>query len=91
MEAVNDFEKDNGAPDTILWNAASDQKSNSLQKFLDKIGTTLKVLEEGTPQENKSDKYIGLIIKEVQKYIKECNCPITFWAAKLNNEHTSTI
>ena len=91
MEAVNDFEKDNGAPDTILWNSASDQKQNSLQKFLDKIGTTFKVLEEGTPQENKSDKYIGLITKEVQKYIKECNCPITFCSAKLNNEHTSTI
>ena len=55
MESVNKFEKNNGAPDTIIWNAASEQKSNSQQKFLDKIGTILKVLEEGTPQENKYD------------------------------------
>ena len=44
MQDVKGFTKDIGAPDSIICDAASDQKSKSLRKFLVKIGTKLRVL-----------------------------------------------
>ena len=49
MQAVKKSAKDIGAPDAIIWDAASEQKSKSLQNLLGKICTTLIFLEEGTP------------------------------------------
>jgi hypothetical protein len=49
LQAVKEFAKEIGAPDAIICDAASEQKSKPLKKFLSEIGTTLRVLEEGTP------------------------------------------
>ena len=61
MQYVKGFTKDIGAPDSIICDAASDQKSKSLRKFLVKIGTELRFLAKGTPWSNKAKLYIGLI------------------------------
>eukprot|EP00957_Ditylum_brightwellii_P061424 4662282-Ditylum_brightwellii.AAC.1 len=49
MQAVKEFVKVVGAPDAIICNAAREQKSKSLKKFLGELGTTIRVLEERNP------------------------------------------
>ena len=91
LQAVKEFAKEIGAPDAIICDAASEQKSKPLRKFLGEIGTTLRVLEEGTPWANKAELYIGLIKEAVRKDMKDSNCPLTFWdycverRARINN------
>jgi hypothetical protein len=46
---------------------------------LGEIGTTLRVLEEGTPWANKAELYIGLIKEAVRKDMKDSDCPLAFW------------
>jgi hypothetical protein len=79
LQAVKQFVKEIGAPDTIIADAARQQKSQELRKFCSEIGTKLRVLEEGTPWDNKAELYIGLIKEAVRKDIKASNCPLVFW------------
>lgn len=53
--------------------------SRHLRRFLTSIGTTLRILEEGTPWANKAELYIGLIKEAVRKNMKASNCPLAFW------------
>ena len=48
FQAVKQFAKYIGAPDAIICDGASEQKSHNLKKLLGKIGTTLRLLEEVT-------------------------------------------
>ena len=43
------------------------------------MGTTLWVLEEGTPWTNKAELYIGLNKEAAYKDMKEAGGPLTFW------------
>ena len=91
LQAVKQFAKEIGAPDAIICDAAAEQKSKPLRKFLGEIGTTLRVLEEGTPWANKAELYIGLIKEAVRKDMKDSDCPLAFWdycverRARINN------
>eukprot|EP00957_Ditylum_brightwellii_P178033 13560810-Ditylum_brightwellii.AAC.1 len=78
MQAVKEFAKVVGAPDAIICNAAREQKSENFKKFLGELGTTLCVLEEGTPGANKAKLYIGLMKEAVQKDTKSSRCPLAF-------------
>lgn len=79
LQAVKQFAKEVGAPDAIICDAAPEQKSADLRKFLGDIGSTLRVLEEGTPWANKAELYIGLLKEAVRKDMKSSNCPLAFW------------
>ena len=79
LQAVKEFAKEIGAPEAIICDAASEQKSEPLRKFLGELGTTLRVLEEGTPWSNKAELYIGLIKEAVRKDMKSSGCPLAFW------------
>lgn len=89
--AVKQFAKDVGAPDAIICDAAPEQKQESLKKFLTTIGTTLRVLEEGTPWANRAELYVGLMKRAVLKDMKDSHCPLAFWdycierRARINN------
>jgi hypothetical protein len=91
LQAVKQFAKEIGAPDAIICDMAGEQTSQSLKKFCNEIGTTLRVLEEGTPWANKAELYIGLIKEAVRKDMKDSNCPLAFWdycverRARINN------
>jgi hypothetical protein len=91
LQAVKQFAKEIGAPDAIICDMAGEQTSHPLRKFCNEIGTTLHVLEEGTPWVNKAELYIGLIKEAVSKDMKDSNCPLTFWdycverRAQINN------
>ena len=58
LQTVKEFAKEVGAPDAIICDAAREQKSQDVRKFLGEIGTMLRVLEEGTPWANKAELYI---------------------------------
>ena len=91
LQAVKQFAKEVGAPDAIICDMSGEQTSKSLRKFCHEIGTTLKVLEEGTPWANKAELYVGLIKEAVRKDMKDSNCPLAFWdycverRARINN------
>ena len=91
LQALKQFAREVGAPDVIICDAAREQKSADLKRFCNDIGTTLKVLEEGTPWANKAELYIGLVKEAVRKDMKAANSPIPFWdycverRARINN------
>jgi hypothetical protein len=91
LQAVKQFAKEVGAPEPIICNMAGKQTSQDLRKFCNEIGTTMRVLEEGTPWANKAELYIGLIKEAVRKDMKDSNCPPVFWdycverRARINN------
>ena len=78
LNAVKQFAKEIGAPDTLILDAAGDQTSQDMRKFCAEMDTTLQYLEEVTPWENNYELYIGLIKEAVQKYMKDPNFPLTF-------------
>eukprot|EP00957_Ditylum_brightwellii_P099602 7586828-Ditylum_brightwellii.AAC.1 len=43
------------------------------------MGTTLRILEEGTLWANKAKLYIGLLKEAVRKDMKASNCSLAFW------------
>jgi hypothetical protein len=90
LQAVKQFAKEIGAPDAIICDMAGEQTSNALKRFCQEIGTTLRVLEEGTPWENKTELYVGLIKEAVRKDMKESDCPLPFGTNMLNGEPGST-
>ena len=91
LQAVKQFAKEIGAPDAIICDMSREQTSRSLRKLCGEVGTTLRVLEEGTPWANKAELYIGLIKEAVRKDMKDSNCPLAFWdycaerRARINN------
>jgi len=91
LQAVKQFAKEIGAPDALICDMAGEQTSHPLKRFCQEIGTTLRVLEEGTPWANKAELYIGLIKEAVRKDMRESNSPLAFWdycverRARINN------
>ena len=77
-QSVKQFAKEIGAPDAIICDTAGGKTSGALREFCHKIGTTLRVLEEGTPWANKAELYIGLLKESVSKDMKEYNPPLVF-------------
>ena len=91
LDAVKQFAKTVGAPDALITDAAKAETSKAMRQFCNEIGTTLRVLEEGTPWANKAELYIGIIKEAVRKDMKDSNCPLAFWdycverRARINN------
>ena len=79
LHAVKQFAKEIGAPDAIICDAAKAQTSLDMRQYLNGIGTSLKILEEGTPWSNRAELYIGLMKEAVRKDMKESNCPVRLW------------
>ena len=52
--ALKMFAKDIGAPDAIICDAAREQISKEVHDFYHKIGTSIHVMEEGTPWANRA-------------------------------------
>ena len=91
LQAVKQFAKEIRAPDAIICNSANEQKSQYLRKFMMDMGTSLRLLETGTPWDNRAELYIGLMKEEVRKDMKEYDCPMILWdycierRARVNN------
>ena len=76
---LNTIYKDIGDPDDIICDAACEQISQELRYFCRKIGTSIYVLEEGTPWAIRAELYIGLLKESVWKDMKDSNIPLVFW------------
>ena len=91
LSAIKEFAKAIGAPDAIVSDSSGEQKSKEVKKFLNDIGTTLRLLEEGTPWANKAELYIGLMKEAVRKDMKSSDAPLALWdyclerRARINN------
>ncbi|CAJ1959761.1 unnamed protein product [Cylindrotheca closterium] len=89
--AVKQFAKEIGVPDAIVCDAAGEQTSIELRRFLNSIGTTIRVLEQGTPWANRAELYVGLMKEAVRRDMRDSNCPFVFWdycverRARVNN------
>ena len=79
LQVVKQFSKAIGALDAIICDSSRAQTSDKVESFCSDIGTTLRILEENTPWENKAELYIGIIKEAVQKDTKEASSPIAFW------------
>ena len=79
IQAMKQFAKEVGALDPIICDAAREQKSQNLWKFLSDIGSTLRVLEKETCWANKAELYIGIMKETVQKNMGTSSCPPSFW------------
>lgn len=74
--ALKLFAKDVGAPEALVTDGARAETSAEIKKFCINIGTTLKILEQGTPWANLAELYIGILKSAVSKDMKESDCPI---------------
>ena len=48
-------------------------------RFYDQVGTTLRILERGTPWTNRVELYIWILKEAVRKDIHNSNCPLILW------------
>lgn len=78
-EAVSIFLKEVGAPDLMIGDGHKSNKSQDVKILLMRAGTTLRLLEEGTPWANLAELYIGIIKQAVRQDIKRTNSPKVFW------------
>ena len=77
--ALRQFAKDVGAPEILVCDPHPSHKSFELKDFCNKIGTTLKILEQGTQWANRAELYVGLVKEAVRKDIHIFHSPLVLW------------
>ena len=78
-EALRQFAKDVGAPEILVCDPHPSQESFEVKNFCNKIGTTLKLLEQGTQWANRAELYVGLVKEAVRKDILLSHSPLVLW------------
>ena len=76
LKALKLFCKEVGEPKAFIVDPYTSQKSNEVRTFLNKAGTTLRVLEESTQHSDRAELYIGLMENDVLKDMLETNSPM---------------
>ena len=77
--ALHWFCKQIGVPISLIVDAHKAQTSNKVKRFCDQVGTTLRILEKGTPWANRAELYIGLLKEAVRKDMRASNSPMVLW------------
>ena len=77
--ALHWFCKQVGVPVDLVVDAHKAQTSRSVKRFCDQVGTTLRILEKGTPWANRAELYIGLLKEAVRKDMRESHSPMVLW------------
>lgn len=78
-KAMKLFAKEVGAPNTFVCDPHPNQKSKEVRAFCLKIGSTLRVLEEGTQASNRAELYVGLLKEGIRKDMREAHSPLRLW------------
>ena len=73
------FCKEVGAPKAVVVDPHQSQKSKVVKQLLNKVRTTLRVLEESTQHAERAELYIGLLKKAVGRDLRESNSPMRLW------------
>ena len=77
--AMRAFAKEVGAPNCFVCDPHPNQKSDEVKSFCNRIGSTLRLLEESTQHANRAELYIGLLKEAIRKDLRESNAPLRFW------------
>ena len=78
--ALHWFCKQVGVPSTLIADGHKSQtSSSSVKRLCHQVGTTLRVLETGSPWANRAELYIGLLKEAVRKDMRESNSPMVLW------------
>ena len=77
--ALHWFCKQIGVPQSLIVDGHRAQTSTKVRRFCDQVGTTLRILEVGTPWANRAELYIGLLKEAVRKDMRASNSPMTLW------------
>jgi hypothetical protein len=78
-DALHLFCKEIGVPLTLVADPHPSQKSNSVRRFCDQVGTTLRLLEKSTQWANRAELYIGLLKEAVRKDLRASHSPMVLW------------
>ena len=77
--ALHWFCKQVGVPISLIVDAHKAQTSKATKRFCHQVGTTLRILEKGTPWANRAELYIGLLKEAVRKDLRATNSPMVLW------------
>ena len=77
--ALHWFCKQVGVPSSLVADGHRSQTSSSVKRFCHQVGTTLRVLERGSPWANRAELYIGLLKEAVRKDMRESHSPMVLW------------
>ena len=73
------FAKDVGAPEILVADPHPVHKSKETRDFCNKIGTTLRILEQSTQWANRAELYVGLLKEAVRKDLRDSGAPLVLW------------
>ena len=76
---LRQFAKDVGAPEILVCDPHPSHKIFEVKDFCNNIGTTLKLLEQGTQWANCAELYVGLVKEAVRNYIRLSHSPLVLW------------
>ena len=77
--AIKLFCKEVGVPDAFICDQSMEQTSKQVKAFIGDVGSSLRVLEEGTPWANRAELVIGQLKQAVRTDMKETNTPLCLW------------
>ena len=89
--ALHWFCKQVGVPVELIVDGHKAQTSSEVKTFCHQVGTTLRILETGTPWANRAELYIGLLKEAVRRDMRNSNSPMSLWCycierrAKIHN------
>ena len=63
----------------FIGDQAGEQISNDVRQYIKNVGSSLRLLEEGTPWANRAELIIGHLKAAVRKDLVTSNCPICLW------------
>ena len=79
IDSLRMFAKEVGVPYALVVDPAGEQTSSKVKLFCQQIGTTLRMLEEGTQWANRAELYIGLFKEGIRKDMRTANSPLVLW------------
>ena len=74
--SLREFAKDVGAPEILVADPYPSNKSREVKEICNKIGTTLRLLEQKIQWENRAELYVGLLKEELRKDKKTAGSPL---------------
>ena len=79
QSALHWFCKQVGVSVTLVVDGHKSQTKHTVRRFCDQVGTTLRILETGTPWANRAELYIGLLKKSVRRDMRDSNSLMSLW------------
>ena len=78
-QAIRLFCKEIGVPSVFIGDQTGEQTSNDVRQYIKNVGSSLRLLEEGTLWASRAELIIGHLKAAVRKDLMTSNCPICLW------------